>query len=498
MAAVLGGVAMKEWLMAVYDAGMRWRYRCRKQQQMSWRAASRYPFPEREQLEQYAQAFYALAALFQKLPCQREHLGDAEVEQLLLQMQEAACTGCAGKERCWNTEYYENWGVLSHLLQELEQYGEITEDGMEAWNQICVEPELAANAMTQAYARQRSLLFWNNRLMEQRTAVGEEIYQTAELWRNLAEAMEGNPQKEERLYGKLRGELRYLGIELGSLRISRQKEGRTELFLVLRARKKLPVSAKTVAEVVSNHFSEKMRPAWNCAAVPGEQFETFHFVPETRYQMLCGISRITKDGELVSGDNYAFLQKDTGKIVMSLADGMGSGVGACRESEKVIELLEQFLLAGFPQETAVRMINSCMLLQSREQMFSTMDLCMVDLYTAGCDLIKLGAAATFVQSSGEIEVIQSSAAPAGILQQTDYESLHRQLKAGDMVVMMTDGVLDALPEENREETMMELIRKSASVNAREHARKLMERVYLMQKLQARDDMTILIGKIWEK
>ena len=112
---------------------------------------------------------------------------------------------------------------------------------------------------------------------------------------------------------------------------------------------------------------------------------------------------------------------------MSLADGMGSGAGACRESEKVIELLEQFMEAGFPQETAVRMINSCMLLQNQQQMFSTIDLCMVDLYNAKCDMIKSGASATFIKQENEIEVIGSSAFPAGLIQQSDYESMHRQL-----------------------------------------------------------------------
>ena len=64
--------------------------------------------------------------------------------------------------------------------------------------------------------------------------------------------------------------------------------------------------------------------------------------------------------------------------------------------------------------------------------------------------------------------------------------------------MVTDGVLAALPEDGREQMMVELIGKSASGNAKEHARRLMEKVYLMQKLQARDDMTILVGKLWAK
>ena len=64
--------------------------------------------------------------------------------------------------------------------------------------------------------------------------------------------------------------------------------------------------------------------------------------------------------------------------------------------------------------------------------------------------------------------------------------------------MMTDGVLEALPKQDRERMMAELIGKSESRNAREYARRLMERVYMMQDLQAKDDMTILIGMIWKK
>ena len=58
-------------------------------------------------------------------------------------------------------------------------------------------------------------------------------------------------------------------------------------------------------------------------------------------------------------------------------------------------------------------------------------------------------------------------------------------------VLRPDGTLNM-------EQMKELIRRTTTPNAKEHARRLMERVYLLQKLQAHDDMTILIGKLWKK
>ncbi len=459
---------------------------------------SLWPRPEKEQLERYAEAFYGLSRLFQAMPCQKERLGDMDLEELFQGVKEQVCADCERREYCWEEQYFDSCQIFYDVFEGLRSEGELTAEVVERLRAQCAYPELLTGVMRDGYGQARMELLWNNRMLEQRTAAGEQIFQTAELLRRMADGFAGAPERENRIRKRLRRELKLLDVELQNIRVFVCDGTRTEIYLLLRADRHVCVSAKSVADALSECCGEKMRPAWNCRAAVSSEPVNFHFVQDTKYQIFCGISKITKAGELVSGDNYAFLQKDTGKVVMSLADGMGSGVAACQESEKVIELLEQFLDAGFPQETAVRMINSCMLLQNRWQMFSTIDLCMVDLYDAGCDIIKSGAASTFLYQGNEIEVIPSGAFPAGVMQQSDYESMHRKLAAGSSIVMMTDGVLDALPQEGREQCMAELIGKSATKNAKEYARRLMEKVYLMQKLQARDDMTILVGTIWEK
>ena len=42
---------------------------------------------------------------------------------------------------------------------------------------------------------------------------------------------------------------------------------------------------------------------------------------------------------------------------------MGSGEAASRESEMVVELIEKLMEAGFARETAIRMMNSAMVLK---------------------------------------------------------------------------------------------------------------------------------------
>lgn len=111
------------------------------------------------------------------------------------------------------------------------------------------------------------------------------------------------------------------------------------------------------------------------------EYHTVHFVEDVSYQILYGVARLTREKEKVSGDNYICRQEDAGKFVMCLSDGMGSGMEACRESEEVVDLLEQFLESGFSQETAAKMVNAALVLKGQEGMFSTMDICAVDLYT---------------------------------------------------------------------------------------------------------------------
>ncbi|MCD7954800.1 MAG: SpoIIE family protein phosphatase [Lachnospiraceae bacterium] len=512
--------------------------------------------PEQEQIMRYAEAYRSLAELFGRLPCQRERLGKEDLQFLFEEIKDRVCTGCGQMGQCWMGTHTKNGRLWYAFLQDLESGGIASPEqkehycgncehpdqrklsqgnreypgprGLALGN--CEHPEQLALALRAGYEEARLNLLWSNRMLEQRRAAGEQILQTAELLKRTSEGFADQQERERQIRRRLGRELRFLQVEMDDVRVFAREKRETEVYLTLhtghrealiyrgstkgmtrlgmqlrggvfpflRSERPPVVSAKTIAEALSECCGERMCPAPDCRASVWEEPVLFHFVPDARYQLFCGVARITKDGELVSGDNYSLVLQDNGRVAMSLADGMGSGMEANRESEKVIELLEQFLAAGFPQETAVRMINSGMLLQNSSPGFSTIDLCMVDLYHATCDLIKAGAAPSFIRKSQEIEVIRAGSFPAGVLQHSDYESMHRSLEPGANIVMMTDGVLDAIPGENREQDMAELIIRTMTRNAQEHARRLMERVYLMQRRQARDDMTLLVGTIWEK
>ena len=73
-----------------------------------------------------------------------------------------------------------------------------------------------------------------------------------------------------------------------------------------------------------------------------------------------------------------------------------------------------------------------------------MDLCSIDLYSGVCSFLKAGAAATFIRRDTWVESIVSTSLAAGLMQQMDFDTASRKLYDGDYLIMVTDGVLDAL------------------------------------------------------
>ncbi len=210
------------------------------------------------------------------------------------------------------------------------------------------------------------------------------------------------------------------------------------------------------------------------------------------------MAKVPKDKERVSGDSYACCQEEEGKLILCLSDGMGSGMEASKESEMVVDLLEQFLESGFTNEAAAKLVNSAVILKRQDDMFSTMDLCTIDLYTGVCEFLKAGAATTFIRRDQWVEAITSTSLALGMGDQIDFETTSRKLYSGDFLIMVTDGVLDALPLDKEEETMKEIILQVHSQAPREMGRGILDRALAYCDYKARDDMTVLVAGIWKK
>jgi stage II sporulation protein E len=236
-----------------------------------------------------------------------------------------------------------------------------------------------------------------------------------------------------------------------------------------------------------------------CSMKRGDTLCAIKYIEEELYRISTGISRLKKAGQAECGDNYSFMELSDGKHVLALSDGMGSGRKASRESSATIALLEQFLDSGFDKDTAVKLINSVLVLKSPDESFATIDLSVVDLYTGHVEFVKIGAASTFIMKPNRIEVIRSTSLPVGILNHIDMELSSKTVSEGDYIVMMSDGVLDSKEEDVSKETWVkDALLNIESTNPQEIADGIMNIAVENRGNKIDDDMTVLVAKVWKK
>ncbi|MBC5658646.1 SpoIIE family protein phosphatase [Anaerosacchariphilus sp. NSJ-68] len=337
----------------------------------------------------------------------------------------------------------------------------------------------------------RMNLLWNTRLQENRAAVALQLNEMADIMTDTVEHA-WETQTDGELEDFLEKRLRGMGLKVYSVLVYREEHRRQEVYLTVSTRKKRCVSVKEIAAVLSKLMKKAMMPGRDSRAFVGSEKITVLFVERTNFQVLCGVEKAVKGKEEISGDNFSLHHCREGRFIGALSDGMGSGMAAYRDSEMVIDLLEQFLEAGFSKETAVRMINSALIVRSDAQVFSTIDISSLDLYTGVCEFLKVGASTTFIRRENWVEVISSTSLPAGVFHKLEPDCSGKKLYDGDMVIMVTDGVMDALPAAHQEKMMKDIILEHDTGNPSELAAYILNRVRQYSGKEPADDMTVLV------
>lgn len=143
----------------------------------------------------------------------------------------------------------------------------------------------------------------------------------------------------------------------------------------------------------------------------------------------------------------------SGLWCLLLADGMGSGDAARRESSLTCRLLRQFLEADIQPEAALTTLNSAMALRGAETgSFTTVDLCV--LKGSEATFYKFGAAPSYLKKNGAVRRITGSSLPVGLRGTPAAPDITTvTLEPGSFAVMISDGVADP----SRDEWLQDLL-----------------------------------------
>lgn len=222
---------------------------------------------------------------------------------------------------------------------------------------------------------------------------------------------------------------------------------------------------------------------------------SMEFLPVPPLKALCHASCKIKDGQSVCGDSFSLLELPRGRYLAAISDGMGSGAEAASESENAVALLETLCLGQMDLRCAYDTVNQLLQLrQKNPESYSTMDACVLDLAGGYCSWGKIGAVPGYVMRSGRVQEISGGSLPMGILNNIDPSITDRVIKAGDVLLLVSDGVYDVMVDDCNDgiaETLCQMKESMPSDISAEIVRRAVKKCGG----SARDDMTAIAIRI---
>ena len=254
---------------------------------------------------------------------------------------------------------------------------------------------------------------------------------------------------------------------------------------------KTPEEAEsTIALIVRNISGAKLRCVERIVMSPSYYVLKFKNIKKIKIRTYSAAA--IKDGSEVSGDNFAYAGR-ADKYYMVLCDGIGSGEEASNESNGTVDLMSRFLYSDFTEEQILRTLNSVLMIKLGDERYVTFDFTIIDYGTKEIRLYKAGAAPSYILSGKNVDKISGKSLPMGILDNFEYSSFKKKINIGDMVVMVTDGIIDSISLDPKK-SLDKYLEYLAGKDPQTVANSILSYALRGQK-EIIDDMTVLVTKI---
>ena len=449
------------------------------------------------QIDKFVNSLGKLSRVFLDLEEKKSFFSEEELKSMCERVCGKVCAECGNRDLCLNRERMHTYGLVRDIFQAVEDCGtELNVEIKRKTQKNCVQAPKFLRSAVEVYKNEKQTMLWNQKMAESREGCAVQLDSFAQMIQHATRELDAGIFADEHLEKKIKGRLSKLGLKTLTTVFFVTEDGRYEIHVTTKAKKGQCITTKELAQIISECCGRNMVLGREERPVLGSEYCTITCVEGAKYHTLQGVARIGKGCKKVSGDSFSMLDLPGGRQGVILSDGMGAGEKAYRESTMVVELLEELLNAGFPKETALQMMNTALVLGREEVRFSTIDMCVFDLYNGKCELMKAGASMTFIKRSDRVECIKSTSLPIGVVSKMEPDEETRTLEDGDIVIMVTDGVMDALPTGEQELLMKMIIEGTQKTNPREIAQHVLEQVMECSGEVPLDDMTVLAVGIW--
>lgn len=449
-----------------------------------------------ERLNHFSKAFNDLSKTFERISDKEVDFGQVEIKNMIEDTGECICQKCSMNHFCWQDYIKDTYAYSYEMLEYIDKKGSITvADIPEKFKASCINAESFAFTLGFKMDLFKLRRQWQKRFVETRGLISQQFEAISESVNKLASDIQSEFYFNKEDERSIKEQLHMKGIRTKDIMVLENNGRKEEIHIYVHYKGEVDLKERLI-EGIEDALDLRVDVIKYEYHIE-EKYCYFKLGIKKQFKITAGAA-IAAKGD-ISGDVYSFMQLTSGKYLLALADGMGSGKLANEESTATIELLESFMESGFKNEVAVKMINSALVLKSDLENFSTMDITLVDEYTGIAEFLKLGASTSFLVRGQEVTTIKASSLPIGILDRVDIVSCKKQLKEGDVLIMVTDGILESKNELlNKEETFKHFIKEAKTNNPQYLASYLLEKTKNLLAGEENDDMTIVVARVWKQ
>lgn len=454
-----------------------------------------------DKLNQIAAIFKDLSGAFasgiaKESSIYNEKIKEAQLAQTLSVVGERVCGPCARRNECWEQEFYQTYQAMLDMLALAEAGGIQAGFLPDCIKTTCINRQTLIDQIEQVAEKNRAHWYWHKKLTDCRQVAVEQMKATGMIIGNLAQELTKGPQNDTEVAEMLSERAAVLGCPLTSLQVTSER-GKVRVEAQKAVCQGTRECVNTILPTTANLLQEKMILHAECGSKIRHKDCKLVMELAERYHVETGMATMAKGGGEISGDTCVAASVSRGRIALILSDGMGSGEAAANGSGHAVKFLQQLLTAGFDIDTAVKTVNSMLLIKMPGDTFATVDMAVVDTFTGEAEFLKVGSAPSYIKRVREVVTINPAAPPIGILDTIEIEPVRRRLVPGDIVVMVSDGIIDAARGAAKDNWIANFLRRTSSERPQDIADKILYQALEYSGGVAGDDMAVLVARVSE-
>lgn len=360
------------------------------------------------------------------------------------------------------------------------------------------------NAINSSYRLSRVNFAWKKKIEQNKQNISSQLEGVSQAIADLAEEIKEDKKDE---FADKKEELmrafQEKNFDIQNLNIKRLKNGRYIIDIYhnlcddLEGKKCNIKRIKTILErILKDKFIIQHQ---TCGLRENKEQCKFTYMSQDKLNVQIGVAKTTKAGSPVSGDTNLEAKLEDGKYLLAISDGMGSGPEAMKSSKVAIKTLERLLTAGFDKTVSLKLINSILETTQKDDMYATLDVEILDLYSGVMEFVKNGACPTYLKRGKEVQLLKANTLPAGAVENVDLEVYDCDLQDGDIIVMCSDGVIESNDEYiNKEVWVKYLLEDMQTDDAQKIADILLKESIDNDYGTQKDDMTVIVARVSKK